>query len=328
MPRILGVGTLLLDILSCVDDSFLVQNVPGRKGGSDTVTADFSRSLAAKLPGVKYAPGGSAPNTLDALAAWGIDSRLIGMVGRDEDGEYCKRHFRGDISAIKTHPELPTGRCISMVTPDSERTMRTFLGASAAIAPEDLQEQDFAGVDLLLFEGYMLYDEPLTLKIFEIAERLSIPVAFDLASFELVAKYRKSLLPDLLKKCAVLFCNREEAEAFAGQGSNAELLDRLSVFTPLVALKLGRDGALIRQNGETIAVEAELVENPVDTTGAGDLWQAGFLYGLMRKKSLSLCGQFASAAAAELVQTLGARLTDETLKKLKQKFTDMEKNDE
>ena len=215
-----------------------------------------------------------------------------------------------------------------MVTPDSERTMRTFLGASAAIAPEDLQEQDFAGVDLLLFEGYMLYDEPLTLKIFEIAERLSIPVAFDLASFELVAKYRKSLLPDLLKKCAVLFCNREEAEAFAGQGSNEELLDRLSVFTPLVALKLGRDGALIRQNGETIAVEAELVENPVDTTGAGDLWQAGFLYGLMRKKSLSLCGQFASAAAAELVQTLGARLTDEMLKKLKQKFTDMEKNDE
>ncbi|MBR3708472.1 MAG: adenosine kinase, partial [Lentisphaeria bacterium] len=99
-------------------------------------------------------------------------------------------------------------------------------------------------------------------------------------------------------------------------------------FTPLVALKLGQDGALIRQNGETIAVEAELVENPVDTTGAGDLWQAGFLYGLMQKKSLSLCGQFASAAAAELVQTLGARLTDETLEKLKQKFTDMEKNDE
>ena len=328
MPRVLGVGTLLLDILSSVDDSFLAQNVPGRKGGSDTVTADFSCSLAAKLPGVKYAPGGSAPNTLDALAAWGIDSRLIGMVGRDEDGEYCKRYFRGDISAIKTHPELPTGRCISMVTPDSERTMRTFLGASAAIAPEDLQELDFAGVDLLLFEGYMLYDEPLTLKIFEMAERLAIPVAFDLASFELVAKYRKSLLPDLLKKCAVLFCNREEAEAFAGQGSNAELLDRLSVFTPLVALKLGRDGALIRQNGETIAVEVELVENPVDTTGAGDLWQAGFLYGLMRKKSLSLCGRFASAAAAELVQTLGARLTDETLKKLKQKFTDMEKNDE
>ena len=174
----------------------------------------------------------------------------------------------------------------------------------------------------------MLYDEPLTLKIFEMAERLAIPVAFDLASFELVAKYRKSLLPDLLKKCAVLFCNREEAEAFAGQGSNEELLDRLSDFVPLVALKLGRDGALIRQNGETIAVEAELVENPVDTTGAGDLWQAGFLYGLMRKKSLSLCGRFASAAAAELVQTLGARLTDETLKKLKQKFTDMEKNDE
>ena len=83
MPRILGVGTLLLDILSCVDDSFLAQNVPGRKGGSDTVTADFSRALAAKLPGVKFAPGGSAPNTLDALAAWGIDSRLIGMVGRD-----------------------------------------------------------------------------------------------------------------------------------------------------------------------------------------------------------------------------------------------------
>ncbi len=328
MPRILGVGTLLLDILSCVDEAFLAQNVPGRKGGSDTVTADFSRALAAMLPAVKYAPGGSAPNTLDALAAWGIESRLIGMVGRDEDGGFCKQHFRGDISAIKTHPDLPTGRCVSMVTPDSERTMRTFLGASAAIAPEDLSEQDFAGVDLLLFEGYMLYDEPLALKIFEFTERLAIPVAFDLASFELVAKYRETLLPELLKKCAVIFCNREEAEAFAGQGSEEELLERLAAFAPLAALKLGKDGALIRQNGKTVRVEAELVENPVDTTGAGDLWQAGFLYGLMQKKSLALCGKFASAAAAELVQTLGARLTDETLQKLKQKFTDMEMNDE
>ncbi|MBO5681207.1 MAG: adenosine kinase [Lentisphaeria bacterium] len=320
MPRILGVGTLLLDILSCVDDSFLVQNVPGRKGGSDTVTADFSRSLAVKLPGVKYAPGGSAPNTLDALAAWGIDSRLIGMVGRDEDGDYCKQHFRGDISAIKTHPELPTGRCISMVTPDSERTMRTFLGASAAIAPEDLQEQDFAGVDLLLFEGYMLYDEPLTLKIFEIAERLAIPVAFDLASFELVAKYRESLLPDLLKKCAVLFCNREEAEAFAGQGSNEELLDRLSVFAPLVALKLGRDGAMILQNGKTISVEAELVENPVDTTGAGDLWQAGFLYGHLTGKSLETCGNLGAALGAEVVSVLGGVIPEEGWQRIIKKF--------
>lgn len=328
MPRILGVGTLLLDILAQVDDSFLVQNVPGRKGGSDTVTAEFSRALAAKLPAPQIAPGGSAPNTLDALAAWGIKSRLIGMIGNDEDGRYCRENFRGDKTSIKVHPNLATGRCISMVTPDSERTMRTFLGASAAIAPEDLSPCDFADVDLLLFEGYMLYDEPLTLKIFEMAEQCAIPVAFDLASFELVAKYRETLLPELLKKCAILFCNREEAEALVGPGSKRELLEKLMQFAPLVALKNGRDGALIRQGDEIVAVEAELVENPVDTTGAGDLWQAGFLYGYLRKKSLALCGKFASAVSAELVRTLGARLEDEILCKLKQKFTDMEMEDE
>lgn len=197
--------------------------------------------------------------------------------------------------------------------------MRTFLGASDKIRPEDLASADFAGADFLLFEGYLLYNDPLVLRIFELAEANNIPVGFDLSSFELVEKYRGRML-ELLRRCAVLFANREEAAALFGPEDDEALLAHLCELAPAAALKLGRDGALIRMSGHTCRVAAEPV-TAVDTTGAGDLWQAGFLYGYLRGRSPELCGRFASATAAETVQVLGARLPLETLKRLKQKFT-------
>lgn len=326
---ILGAGTILLDFLARVDDSFLQKHVPGEKGGSDTVTAERSDLLLKVLEdtGIDVArvPGGSAPNTLRALEYWGVPVRLLGMIGYDENGEICRASFR-DTSSIKYHETFATGRCISFVTPDSERTMRTFLGASDKMDVQEITERDFDGMSLMLFEGYLLYNEALSLRLFELAERCNVPVAMDLASFELVNKYKHTLLPDLMKQAKLIFANREEATAFFGPASDEELLKRLSAYAETVVLKLGAEGALIYSGSEQIRIGAEPC-CAIDTTGAGDLWQAGFLFGYLNGLPLETCGKFASAAAARAIATLGACLSEKDLNELKHIFTG-ELNDE
>lgn len=328
-PLLVSAGTLLLDALAQVTPEWLDANIPGRKGGSDTVDAETSAHILALLKEtypVVFAAGGSAANTVSALASWGTGTRIIGMIGDDESGVFCADSLRrsgADVSSVRRHAVLPTGRCISMVTPDSERTMRTFLGASDKLMPEELTSADFDGADFLLFEGYLLYHFDLSIRLFELAGRYGVPMGFDLASFELVSKFRDRM-PSLLRRCAVLFANREEAEALFGPGSDDMLLERLADFAPAAVLKRGKDGALIRMNGSVFRIAAEDAD-AVDTTGAGDLWQAGFLYGYLRGQPPELCGRFGAAAAAELVRIPGARLPLETLNRLKEKFTTWEK---
>lgn len=326
---ILGAGTILLDFLAPVDDTFLRDHVPGAKGGSDTVTAQDSDKLLAALDEakveVKRVPGGSAPNTLRALEYWGVPVRLLGMIGHDETGEICRASFR-DTSSIKYHKTYSTGRCISFVTPDSERTMRTFLGASDKMQVQEITEQDFDGISLMLFEGYLLYNEALTLHLFDLAERCRVPIALDLASFELVNKYKNSILPDLMKSAEIIFANREEASAFFGTASDMELLKKLSGYADTVVLKLGAEGALILHQNEQTGIAAEPCR-AIDTTGAGDLWQAGFLFGYLHGLPMKVCGAFASAAAARAVATLGACLSEIDLNELKHIFTGELKNE-
>ncbi len=320
-PCIAGVGTILIDYLARVDDDFL-KTVGGKTGGSSPVTPEESDALLARLVNPQKAPGGSAPNTLAALEAWGVNVRLVGMTGHDEESAFCRACF-ADTAGFKYHPELPTGRCISLVSPDGERTMRTMLGASVAMTGTEITAQDFAGASLLLFEGYLFYNQELSAAILNLAKELSLPVAFDLSAHELVCRYRTEM-KQALKNTAILFANRDEAAALLEADSTAadeELLSGLAAYAPLAVLKLGSRGAMIRQGDTAITVAPVPVENPVDTTGAGDLWQAGFLYGLLRGKPLSLCGKFASAAAAGIVKVMGARLDKNTLNELQQQFT-------
>ncbi len=323
-PVIAGAGTILTDYLAPADNAFL-DSIGGGKGGSIPVTQEVSDALLRRLKNPQKAPGGSAPNTMAALAAWGIQVRMIGMTGQDADGEFCHSCF-ADTAGFKYHPELPTGRCISLVTEDGERTMRTMLGASTALTPEDISPQDMAGANLLLFEGYLFYNQELSAAILNTARNLSLPVAFDLSAQELVRRYRQEMKLVLKRDVSILFANRDEAAALLEAPENvsdADLLDGLADYAPLAVLKLGRRGALIRENGITYPVDPVFVpeDELKDTTGAGDLWQAGFLYGYLRKMPLALCGRFASAAAAEVVKVMGARLAPETLEKLQKQFT-------
>ncbi len=327
-----SVGTALLDCLAAVDEHWLADHVDGRKGGCVAISGQAADALLAELergyPVARIA-GGAAANTLSALAMLGFSARLLAMVGNDETGRaYCESFAKtgGDCSCIKVHETLATGRCICLVTPDSDRTMRTYQGASAALPAESIAEPDLSGADFLLMEGYMMYDLPAVERAFGLAEKQGIPIGFDLSSFELVEKFRTEI-PALLPRCKIIFANRQEAAALAEMPetvADEELLDCLHAFAPVVCLKLGARGAVIRTREETVFIPAAPVQ-PVDSTGAGDHWQAGFLYGYLRNLPVSLCGRFGALCAAEILKIQGARLSADAALNLKNKFNQLEK---
>lgn len=322
--KILAAGSPILDILVNVDDAF-IQSIGGSKGGMELVSSERLDDILSRVKTEKIkAPGGSAGNTIFGLAKLGLPTSFLGKIGRDEDGDFYKKRLsilNGDIKSFRYADNIHTGRCLSLVTPDSERTMRTDLGAAALLGPEDVTENDFSGVSHVHVEGYMLYAEPLCRKVLSEAKKAGATVSLDLASFEVV-RNNKNVLPELLKNYIdIIFANEDEAKEFCGISSPEEALNILSGYSRTVAVKLGKKGALIKSGNSSARVNAEIVK-AVDTTGAGDLWQTGFLYGFLQGMPLETCGKFGSILGAEVVQVMGAEIPDERwnaiLGKLKQ----------
>lgn len=308
--KILGVGSPILDILVNVDDAF-IGGIEGRKGGMELVSSDKLEAILANAKTAHTrAPGGSAGNTIFGLARLGVKTAFLGKVGSDEDGEfYTKRlsDFGGDTKSFRHNTGVHTGRCLSLVTPDSERTMRTDLGAAATLSADEISENDFADISHVHIEGYLLYAEPVCLKVLETAKKCNCTVSLDLASFEVV-KHKMSILPDVLKKYVdIVFANEDEAREFCGTDSSEKAIEILSGYCDTVAVKLGKKGCILKSGTKTASAQAELV-NAVDTTGAGDLWQAGFLYAFLNGKDLDTCGRYGAILGAEVVQVMGAEI--------------------
>ncbi len=310
--KVLGVGSPILDILVNVEDSFLA-SIKAPKGGMElTDSASMDKVLETIKAKTSVAPGGSSANTIFGLARLGFPTAFLGKTGNDRQASVYKESYAamgGDLSRFKLNDKVPTGRCLSMITPDSERTMRTDLGAAATLAPEDISDADFKGITHLHAEGYLLFNEKLTRAVLEQAKKNKCTVSLDLSSFGVVNAC-KPILAELLDKYVdIVFANEDEAKAFCGTDVPEKALDILSRHCETVAVKLGRKGAAIRSSGKTATVQAELVK-AVDTTGAGDLWQAGFLYGFLNGRTLEECGRFGSILGAEVVQVVGADIPE------------------
>ena len=322
-PTVLGFGTAILDLLVRTDDAFVAEHSGGGKGGMVLIDEAACSKMLDLLPECTIAPGGSAGNTLAGLLRLGIGGRMMGKVGRDEQGALYRDRFAklgGDVSAFKYSETTRTGCCICLVTPDSERTMRTYLGAASEITEKDFRSEDLDGIDLIHLEGYQLYSPGMFERLLAEAKKRNIPVSFDFSSYEIVKTFR-SRIETLLKDVSIIFANEEEAAEFVGRDKFTPeyALDVLSGYCDTAVVKLGKKGALLRRNGETVSVEAELVQ-AVDTTGAGDLWQAGFLYGHLTGKSLDVCGKLGAALGAEVVSVLGGVIPEEGWQRIIKKF--------
>ena len=311
-PELIGIGSPLVDLLLTVDDGFLAKHVTGSKGGMELVgPAEIEGLLNKAKKDAVRAAGGAASNTTVGCANLGIRSAFVGSIGRDAYAEF----FRGALLAqgceprLIEHPELPTGHVLSMVTPDSQRTMRTCLAAAAALDPAAITAETFAGAKLVMLEGYTLFNHDLTRAIANAAKAAGCQLALDMASFEVVMA-NKAILEELLSgQVDVVFANEDEAKAWHPDGPEAALAD-FAGRTTLAVVKLGREGALIQGGTERVHVAAEMVE-AIDTTGAGDCWAAGFLAGYLRGLPLEQCGALGAKSGAAVVQVMGGQVPRE-----------------
>lgn len=312
--KVLGFGSPILDLLLRVDDAFLREHVDGEKGGMGMLDAAAQKKLIGAFPGgsVKKAIGGSAFNTISALTSLGMKTAFLGEIGQDTDGDYYRKAYAergGDISRFRFCPDEPTATCVSLVTPDSERTMRTNLGAASRMTPDDISETDFDGITHFHVEGYMLFLPGTVERAMKLAKEHGCTVSMDLASFEVVRLFKEQIHGLLAKYVDIVFANEDEAREYCGDAEFVpeSAADKLLQHCSTVAVKLGRKGALVCSGNEKTYVQPRLVK-AADTTGAGDLWQAGFLYGYLNGLSLAQSGQMGSVLGAEIVQVLGAEI--------------------
>ncbi len=312
--KVMGAGSPILDMLLNVEDSFLAC-AGGAKGGMELVDSARIDSILAKSSSVpSRAPGGSAANTIGGLARLGIKTAFLGKIGLDEDGNFYKNFYQsigGDTSAFRYTDKIHTGRCLSLITPDSERTMRTDLGAAAALSPDEVSSADYKGISHYHAEGYMLFAGDLLVRTLKAAREAGVKtISFDMASFEVV-KFNMDKLPGILKDYIdIVFANEVEAETFCGTKDPEAAVKKLAEYCSVAVVKLGKEGSIICRDGKTVRVPAELVK-AVDTTGAGDLWQSGFLYAFLNGASSEKCGQCGSVLGAEVVSVIGAAIPED-----------------
>lgn len=310
--KILGLGNALVDILiSLPDDNFLKENnMPkGSMQLIDNMTAEHLLMLTNDFPRA-FASGGSAANTIHGLSRLGVDTAYFGKIGNDEFGEF----FRNDMHKAGIEPRLlqsdgSTGTALTFITPDSERTFGTCLGAAVDLYPQELTLEEFKGFDLLHIEGYLAFNQDLTSHIVKYAKEAGLRVSLDLASYNVV-EANLEFLQELVESCVdILFANEEEAKAFTGKGPR-EALDILASLCDIAVVKVGKDGSLISDGTKNYKVDA-VASKPVDTTGAGDLYASGFLFGLSVNEPLERCAQIGSITAGKVIESLGAKIPDQ-----------------
>jgi len=311
---LIGIGAPVVDSVAQISEEFLSQ-ISGAKGGMELINDEIMFSILGKLPAAPVeASGGSAGNTIQCATRLGLKTSFIGKLGNDAAADFYRENFRKvgvDIARFK-RAELPNARCLSLVTPDSQRTMRTNLGASLTLSPADVTTADFANCRHAHFEGYLLFNQELALHLLKCAKQAGCSISLDLAAHEVVAANR-DLLPKIFAEyITLLIANEDEAATLTGLDKNQPEATALALgeFCSTAVMNRGKNGSLIAANGELHRIPVNLVENPVDTTGAGDSWLAGFLYGWLNNKPLGISGRYGAILGAEVVQQVGASIPE------------------
>ena len=315
---IAGIGSALVDILIHEDDEFLAA-MGAAKGGMILVDkADIERALAKSSARPSVVPGGSACNTLIGVGSLGGKARFVGKCGSGKMGDLIVEDLkRQNVEPALLRTDSPTGCSLSIITPDAQRSMFTYLGASAETRPEDISANSFKDAAVVLVEGYLLYNPALIKTALSAAKKAGAKIALDLASYTVVAE-SKALLEHLVRDYVdILIANEDEAEAYTGHGDEHRALEALAAKADIAVLKIGPRGSYVTHAGDTIVVNPMGDGSALDTTGAGDLWAAGFLFGLVNGFSIEQCGRLGSACGYEVCQVIGANIPPDGWRRIK-----------
>jgi sugar/nucleoside kinase (ribokinase family) len=309
---VIGIGNAIVDVIAHADDAFLARHGLA-KGTMTLVDEARAETLYAQMgPGIE-ASGGSAGNTMAGIASLGGNGAYVGKVRDDQLG----RVFRHDITAIGVRFATPpaqdgpsTARCLILVTPDAQRTMNTYLGACVGLGPEDIDEAEIAAAQVTYLEGY-LFDPPRAKAAFrkaaQAAHAAGRKVALSLSDPFCVGRYRAEFRELVQHHVDIVFANEAEILSLFETDSFEAAARQVRGLCDVAALTRSEKGSLVVTARETHEVPAARVERLVDTTGAGDLYAAGFLHGLTQGRDLATCGRLGSLCAAEVIGHFGAR---------------------
>ncbi|MGH9015373.1 MAG: adenosine kinase [Acidimicrobiia bacterium] len=309
---VLGVGNALVDVISHETDEFIAAHDLTR-GATMMVELDRVESVYADLGPAQETSGGSAANTMAGLASFGASAAYVGRVRNDQLGAV----FAHDLRALGVRFDVPpatagpaTGRCLVMVTPDAQRTMCTYLGASSQLGPEDVDESLVAGARITYLEGYLWDQPPAKAAIRQAATAAHAAgrrVALTLSDPFCVERHRAEFRHLVEHEVDVLLANENEIRSLYEVGEFESAVRRVRGHCEVAALTRSEKGSLVVAGDDLVEVAAHRVARVVDTTGAGDQYAAGFMYGLTRGLAPETCGRLGSLAAAEVISHLGAR---------------------
>ncbi len=313
---VVAVGNALVDVLSQVSEEFVAeQNAKSgmEKGAMTLVDETRAVTLYTQMPKGLETSGGSAANTMAGFASFGGNGAFIGKVADDELGALYKKDMQSMGVRFDTQPLVlgaPTGRCMILVTPDAERTMNTFLGASIELSPIDVDQQVISSSQVTYLEGY-LFDRDRAKEAFvtaaEYAHEAGHRIALTLSDPFCVDRHRHDFLQLVENHVDILFANEDEIKSLFMQEDFDDAISAISEHVEIAAITRSEKGAVIIANGNHIKIDAIPVEKIIDTTGAGDQFAAGFLYGFTEGKPLEECGRLGALAAAEVISHMGPR---------------------
>jgi len=310
---IVAIGDAIVDVIATCEDSFLDAHKLA-KGSMQLLTPDQADNLYSAMGPAREISGGSAANSMAGVAALGLDAGFIGQVADDQLGDI----FAHDMTSLGVRFEtpplkdgLPTGRCLILVTPDAQRTMNTCPGASHELTPQRLDEQMIRSASITFLEGYLWGPKRprhAMLRAAQIAHEAGRTVAFTLSESLCIPGRKEGVLGMIEGGMVdVLFANEDEAMLLAGAGDLDGALAKLAPLVATLVVTRGSAGALAVERGQRVQINAAPVEKIVDTTGAGDLFAAGFLAARCRARPLDRCLQAGAQAAAEVISHFGAR---------------------
>ena len=314
MKRVIGIGNALTDMLVNLETDSVLGRFDLAKGSMSLVDTKLQTEISKSVAGLPYSLslGGSAGNTIRAMARLGCDVGFLGKVGEDTTGDF----FIQALENLKVEPVVfrgteRSGKCVSLISPDGERTMVTHLGAALELGPAEIEPAIFEGYDCLYVEGYLVQNHDLILKAARTAKACGLQVAIDLASFNIVAENLEFLRALVREYVDIVFANEEEAKTFTCEAEPLNALQMISEMAELAVVKIGTKGALIKQGDEVVHVGIMAAAKRVDTTGAGDFYAAGFLAGLCDGLSLRQCGTIGAITAGKVIEVVGTTFGEE-----------------
>ncbi len=324
MAKVLGIGNALVDILTKLENDQLLEELRLPKGSMQLVDDQTSVHISQKSQHLEkeMASGGSAANTIHGLARLGMETSFIGTVGNDSTGQFFQNDLKSsNINPVLFFSETPSGIANAMISKDGERTFGTFLGAAIELAADHLKEEHFGGHNLIHIEGYLVQNHQLMEEIMKKAQSAGLKISLDLASYNVVQDNLDFLRGLVEKYVDIVFANEEEAKAFTGKNPEAAI-DEIADMCDVAIVKIGKEGSMIKSGGHLVRVGVTEVK-ALDTTGAGDLYASGFLFGYLNDMGFEKAGKIGALLAGKVIEGYGAKISSSDWDYIRKRITEL-----